>query len=722
MKKIFKPRSRLLLHLWDKLMRNENIAIVELVKNSYDAGAFCCDIELNNVDNLEIGEICIRDDGVWMTPEIIDKVWLEPWTDFKELLIKENWQTSFWFEFDVPKRTPIWEKWVWRFGVHKLWNYIEMITKSRLSKKEVVVIIDWQIFEREKYLKDAFIDIIEREPISFLKWETWTILKIKNLKKSWDMNNYKDLYRTISLLNSPFSYQEWVMDDRFEVNLKLNLENKEIQEDWQSWLFDTKCIKGKALWKLNAEIEWKVIKRFDYEFIPYTSMDKLDKRMVSIEHLKKFNLNKLKDRDWDFDLWKYNIWNITIEIFWYDLSLKILKLWLVDTKVLRDYLTTNWWVRVYRDWLRVYDYWEPWNDWLNLDKLRINDPTKLIWNKNIIWAVKLDRRKSMDLTEKTNREWFVENDAYNLFLRAVRLIIKLFSEERTLDKTKIRELYEGSDINEPVLSEIDKIKDLINKKFENINDENKAIIQNNILVSLDKMKKNFIETRDILLKSASAWLSLGVVLHEIEKRIKTLEWFLNNEVNSESISNLRISIKNIMDLIEWYAKLLNTNNKKTVILSNIINWAIFNCEFRFKAHKIEVTRDYLNFWKIEINHVENVLIWMLLNIFDNSIYWLNFYEIDKKKLFITLKEYDEKTIWLIVADNGKWFSIPWDMAIKPFISKKIGGMWLWLHIVDEMMKINDGTLIIRNYEELYDIIPNEFKFGAIIELIFTKNW
>ena len=65
-KKSFQPRSRLLLQLGDKLIRNENIALLELIKNSYDADARKVIIKLDNIESPEIGVIDIIDDGEGM--------------------------------------------------------------------------------------------------------------------------------------------------------------------------------------------------------------------------------------------------------------------------------------------------------------------------------------------------------------------------------------------------------------------------------------------------------------------------------------------------------------------------------------------------------------------------------------------------------------------------------------------------------------------------------
>ena len=50
-KTYFKPRARLILQLGDQLIKNESIALLELVKNSYDAGATEAMIRMKNLDN-----------------------------------------------------------------------------------------------------------------------------------------------------------------------------------------------------------------------------------------------------------------------------------------------------------------------------------------------------------------------------------------------------------------------------------------------------------------------------------------------------------------------------------------------------------------------------------------------------------------------------------------------------------------------------------------------
>src|SRR5882724_3657597 len=86
---ILKPRARLILQLGDQLIKNESIALLELVKNAYDAGATIVDIHMQKLTDPEHGEITIRDDGIGMDTDIVQNVWLEPGSDYKSQLLEK---------------------------------------------------------------------------------------------------------------------------------------------------------------------------------------------------------------------------------------------------------------------------------------------------------------------------------------------------------------------------------------------------------------------------------------------------------------------------------------------------------------------------------------------------------------------------------------------------------------------------------------------------------
>jgi len=84
-----RPYARLLTMLGEQLIKNERIALIEIIKNSYDADADWVKIIFKSFDNdygsKEDSKIIIKDNGFGMTKSIIEKHWLNPATPIKKL-------------------------------------------------------------------------------------------------------------------------------------------------------------------------------------------------------------------------------------------------------------------------------------------------------------------------------------------------------------------------------------------------------------------------------------------------------------------------------------------------------------------------------------------------------------------------------------------------------------------------------------------------------------
>jgi len=105
MKASFKPRARLLKLLGDQLIGTPQLAILELVKNSYDADADKVEIVITNPDNAENATIEVTDfGGEGMDINIITNVWLEPGADHKEKKRKAGERTRKYKRLPLGKR------------------------------------------------------------------------------------------------------------------------------------------------------------------------------------------------------------------------------------------------------------------------------------------------------------------------------------------------------------------------------------------------------------------------------------------------------------------------------------------------------------------------------------------------------------------------------------------------------------------------------------------
>ena len=130
----FKPRARLMLELGEQLIKNESVAILELIKNGYDAFASNVIVELFYLDDVERGRIIIQDNSIGMTRNVVENHWMEPATSNKKKIVEECTKP---IERNGVYRVPLGEKGIGRFGAHKLGNHIRLISKSENSEKEV---------------------------------------------------------------------------------------------------------------------------------------------------------------------------------------------------------------------------------------------------------------------------------------------------------------------------------------------------------------------------------------------------------------------------------------------------------------------------------------------------------------------------------------------------------------------------------------------------------
>lgn len=702
----FKPRARLLLQLGDQLIKNESIALVELVKNSYDADANIVDIYMDNVDDPANGIIIIEDDGYGMSPEIVENVWLEPGSDFKTQKIK-NLEVSPKYE-----RLPIGEKGIGRFGVHKLGNVIEMTTKSA-NHKEVFVKIDWTDFENYKYLEDVPIKIITRDkPIIFKDGKTGTNISISNLRKKWERGIAREVKRSITALASPFE-----QNDSFKPSFGI-LD----KPGWFEGLLNWKDVKEFSLFRFKVTIEGNAITKFNYEFTPWTTMTKLFPRTIKetdsiVETFEKIKFQEGEKEGQEINLSDHNIGTVTFEGYVFDRDSFVMKLGVSDKLGFKKYLDTNGGVKVFRDKLRVYDYGEPENDWLGLDLRRVNQPAKRISNNILLGSISINRKDSADLIEKTNREGFIENKAYEAFRNSILHSVEIIETLRYQDKLKVREKYGPTPKSAPVMSTLSEAKKYVADKVK------ETPIQKQIIKYFDKIESDYKTINENLLKAAGAGLSMSVVVHEVEKIIHEVNKVLKAEKASERVLGL---VKHLSSLIDGYAEIIRKSSQTSENVIAIIDQSLFNTEYRLNSHKVELVREYKNYKGLQkIKIARNLLIGSIMNVVDNSIYWLDqkgFKAIEKKenfqkKIFINVIE-DETYVNLLIADNGTGFLVPTDNIVEPFVSAKPGGMGLGLHIANEIMEAQKGRLL---FPETGDFdIPEEFKEGATIVFAFKK--
>ncbi len=696
-KEVFTLTPRVLSHLGEDLIKNESIALLELVKNSYDACATKCDVYFEFKNNI-LYKIIIEDNGRGMDIDIIKNVWLVIGTDFKKDVKPIQCKNQM--------RYPLGEKGIGRLGVHKLGNRIRLISKKDDSE-EVEVEIDWNNINSVNSIEDFPIKVeLNKNEQYFTNDSTGTRIEIYDIKNEIERRKLRDIYRALTSLNSPFDD----VSDTFRVNVSSNSNIFEKLPTYQD-------IKKAALYFGNCKFKGDKIEKINYTFQPWETLGaKIDKRTKTEKNFDDFELELSKKEGNEIkklDLSKHKVGPVEFEIAIFDFDTQIFNYAsaFVEKNSVKKYLSENGGIRIYRDGIRVYDYGEKENDWLGIDLKRVHRVGGNISNHIVIGAVKLKRELSTDLKEKTNREGFVENDAYFALVDAVNYVLDLIVRERNIDKSRLSLLYKKDKVIEPVLSDLSEVQELVETK---VKDEE---VKLEVLTYIHRINKQYKEIKDVLIRSANAGLNLSIAIHEIEKLIASLI----GSVKRQEIEKIKTISLQLEKIIQGYSVMLKSSSIKKQVISDIIETALNNYEFRFEDHHINILSNYKES-SLEAFFAKSEAVSMLTNLLDNSIFWLSYARVQNRYISVFITDQIKGFHSIIVSDNGPGFKIPPEDAVKPFITAKPHsiGSGLGLHIVNEMIKAMGGKLIFLSKHDIEfpDDVIQYNATNAIVALCF----
>lgn len=309
--------ARLIMQLGEQLIEDELVALLELIKNAYDADANNVDvvIDTDTVTPYGKGRIEIKDDGNGMIPSIVRNSFLRLSTSFKE-----EEKSSIYYH-----RRVLGKKGIGRLSFQRLGNYItvetvpniERFEETDLLKEEDVefikeyskinIDIDWSEFPIDMDFSDIMATVkYEKDVVA--SYGTKIVIKgIKNLN-FWDMDKKKEEKLKNELLNMMDPFQKNLnlkKSERFNVLLKINdvpYSVEPIDESLLDELYDSKVSFDFKDWKLHVKIERplkyimqrrnSIVKRMEdsgYEILREAEYEK-----ESEEHLVDFkDLNKV---------------------------------------------------------------------------------------------------------------------------------------------------------------------------------------------------------------------------------------------------------------------------------------------------------------------------------------------------------------------------------------------------------------------------------------------
>ena len=221
------------------LITSDNVAIFELVKNSYDA--YASKVVITFAED----KITIADNGKGMTFEEIRDKWLfVGYSEKKDGVKVEDKQQSY---RDKIKRYYAGAKGIGRFSCDRLGRFMTMTTCSKESHTVERIIVDWEKFEKDQEIEFTNVKVgheVVNAPITFpLQENHGTIIEITGLhdeETPWTRKHILELKRSLEKLINPISET-----NDFAIEIICEREKEEDQKNIESGKgFDRNIVNG----------------------------------------------------------------------------------------------------------------------------------------------------------------------------------------------------------------------------------------------------------------------------------------------------------------------------------------------------------------------------------------------------------------------------------------------------------------------------------------------
>ena len=184
----FVPSARLQRYLGQQLIADPNLAIIEFVKNAYDAGAAHLYVDFRLSDG-ERTALVIADDGTGMDAESFEENWMHPGFSAKSPDAPTPSKKSPGSAAASRKadRIPAGEKGIGRLAAGRLGQSLEVFTRTRRTTPWLHVVFDWRSFDdMTRSLQDVEISYDFETRPETPPVHSGTILIIRDLSQKWD--------------------------------------------------------------------------------------------------------------------------------------------------------------------------------------------------------------------------------------------------------------------------------------------------------------------------------------------------------------------------------------------------------------------------------------------------------------------------------------------------------------------------------------------------------
>lgn len=737
-----RPYARLLTMLGDQLIKNEQIAVLELIKNAYDADADWVKLSFvgfsPNGAVLKDSKIVIEDNGIGMSKDIIQNAWMSPATANKSSKDGEVKLTK------EKKRIIQGEKGIGRYAMLKLGSIINMITRPEECADEYSVRLDFSSFDenyssigpdpRNLYLDELSFDLQVSSPKEFVdrsvsigrkifegsKNAHGTRLEISGLKGRWNQAKI-DAVKASFVQFSDF-FDEVITKEKqpdFFIGVSVNGENID-KKDASDNIVIENLMETQSVFQIKSGHYDSKEKTLSFEI--NGSSKKLSCASDVFRGLRVFKDNFFdKENKIYRDISDFGDFDFNFYIF--DFNAKTPSRYAL-VEGAKEILKKH---RVYllRDNVRVMPYGDPSDDWLQIDIGRGTISAGAFFsNDQLVGQIRITKKGNPHLKDKTNREGLIEEESYTddfiCIIRSFLSYLRITDYKRYLDENKRKNEIEKTNTRQ-VNNELANLKNYFK-------DDKKASSLLSQLEKVYKVERKYLECRANRTESlAAVGLSVETASHDMMlmmgKGLSQLQGLMNDSmvgtIDSGSLTSELQKLFGIFSFVKEQMKdmqLLFTSSKQKrrqlrvedylkkvqTIYKRTLQRCSITCETEIIGSPLLA------------KCTDADILQLLINLMDNAVYWLVAGGKEDRRIKIVL---DGDRCQMIFSDNGPGIrqeDVPY--IFEAFYSGKgEEGRGLGLYISRKLMERNEYSI------DLADLDSEKVLKGANFVVSFIKQ-
>lgn len=650
-----------------KLIGRENVsnlegAILELVKNTYDADATKCILYYDKQNKA----LYIMDNGIGMSEEIIEKHWMTIGNSSKS--------TNF---ITKSGRVQTGAKGIGRFALDRTGDTCVMYTKNQKSKDIIQWKVDWRDFDRKENLTDITAEIDHfkgnlydcvnentyfNEMVKKYFKDTGTIFKITNLREEWNIDLIKSIKKSLATLIPPDIENEFAIyffyEDQNENEALIISENIDA--------YDYKI-------QFSVEDNGNVIIKLDRnEFDFKDKLDEVMKKAKFGEDDKEYFSGKEKIIDTTLESLIGNKENNELGKFDGTIYFNKIsetkedakKYYYKDITGRKNFSDIFGGIKLYRDNFRVRPYGEKDSssyDWLLLGNRRAKSPAA-ISHPTGKWRVAAEQisgivnisRMNVNLPDQANRQGIVETKEFKLLKEILVEIISKFEEDRQYVGRKLNELYYAEHETQQTQEEVrEKAKKQEENKAENGDKEDYKVDAKKVHKVFEEKDEQIRDLQDenrMLRNLATTGIVVNQYIHETKESVNNVganvmvvkELLTEDRDIKNAIKKITETQKYIETMNSWYDVTLGSirRDKRTMRyndINSLISTQMNLWKKVLERQNIDIiyTGEDIPDIKCFPYEIESII----SNLIANSVY--AFKGINNKKIYIRLLETDD---------------------------------------------------------------------------------